>query len=128
MKIQLQQFGELEFNETDIIKFKDGIIGFEKLKGFIFWKREEDILYWLISVEEPELIFPVFPISLLQSHFPQKDGHEAYGIIRMAKNPVDITINLKAPLFIDHESKIGYQEILDRDTFPIDYKLFVEGD
>jgi len=126
MKLKTLQFGEIEFSDDLIIEFKDGILGFEDLKRYVMITEEEGIFYWLTAVDEPEIVFPLFPISSLKEDYPQKDDYEVFGIVRLAKEPEDITINLKAPIYINQAGKSGFQKILDTEKYPVDYNLFVE--
>jgi len=126
MKIVTKQFGDLEFNEEIVIEFKDGIFGFEEYHKYILISEEDSLFYWLTNIEEPEIMFPLFSIRMLEDNYPQQEGHEAFGIVRMDKNPANITINMKAPVYISQNEKAGYQKILDNDKYLIDYKLFVE--
>jgi flagellar assembly factor FliW len=63
---------------------------------------------------------------MLQKDYPEKDKYEPFCIVRLNKEPEKITVNLKAPLYIDQENRKGYQTILDSDDFPLDYKLFIK--
>ncbi len=127
MKIRTQQFGEIEFQEDKIINFENGMFGFERLNQFVWLSEENGIFTWLISIDEPEIVFPLFPINVLLDGFPERENHEAFGIIKLDKQPKNITINIKAPVYINHEEKKGYQKIIDSDKYPIDYQLFVEN-
>ena len=46
----------------------------------------------------------------------------------MDKEPEKVSINLRAPVFIDHENKTGYQKIMDDDNYPVNYPLFVQNE
>lgn len=126
IKITTRQFGELEFEDDIVLHFEDGIIGFENLKRYVILKMDDDLFFWLASVDEPEIIFPLFPAGMLQKDYPEKDKYEPFCIVRLNKEPEKITVNLKAPLYIDQENRKGYQTILDSDDFPLDYKLFIK--
>jgi flagellar assembly factor FliW len=127
MKLITQQFGEIEFGEDRIIKFPEGILGFENLKNYLLIKTEDELFYWLNSIEEAEIVFPLFVINALDDKYPQVNEHETFGIVTLNADPARITINLKAPVYINLSKKEGYQKILDTDKYPIDYNLFVEG-
>ena len=127
MKLITQQFGDIEFDEDRIIKFKEGIFGFENLENYLLIKTEDELFNWLNSIEEAEIVFPLFVINALDDGYPQVDGLEAFGIVTLNTDPAKITINLKAPVYIDLNKKTGYQKILDTDKYQIDYHLFVEG-
>ena len=87
MKIVTKQFGELEFNDDIIIEFKEGIFGFEEYHKYILITEENSLFYWLTNVEVPEIMFPLFSITLLEDDYPQQENCEAFGIVRLDKNP-----------------------------------------
>lgn len=126
MKIITEQFGEVEFNEEHVIQFNAGVLGFESLTRYLFIKTDDALFYWLNSVDKPDLCFPVVGIRLIDDSFPVVENHEAFGIVNLNRDPLKITINLKAPVYINQDEKRGYQKVIDDSKYPIDYKLFVE--
>jgi flagellar assembly factor FliW len=128
MKIKNKQFGEIEFQKESIFEFEEGILGFEERKRFLLISENEGFFFWLTSVDEPELIFPLFSIKLLQEKFSNQGELEPYGIVKLDKDPEKVSINLKAPVFINHEKKTGYQKIMDKEEYPVDYPLFVKNE
>ncbi len=127
MKITTYQFGEIEFNENSIINFSSGIFGFENLKKYLLVQTEEGLFHWLNSVEQPEIAFPLILLRVIDESFPNKDEHEAFGVVTFNNDPLKVTVNMKAPIYINQKDKAGYQTILDQDAFLINYNLFVEG-
>lgn len=127
MKINTNQFGEIEFDESMIIRFKDGILGFENYKKFLLINSGNDLFLWLTSIDEPELVFPLCGIRVLMEEYPEVKGFEAFGIVKLDPDPLKISVNLKAPVYINQEEKTGFQKILDEDELPIDYILFKEN-
>ncbi|MEG8945564.1 flagellar assembly protein FliW [Rosettibacter firmus] len=126
MKIITKQFGEIEFPDDLVIKFENGLIGFEELKKFVFIKPEDTIFYWLNSIEKPEIAFPLFGLRLIDEDYPQEENHEAFGIVILNPDPLKITINLKAPVYINQDEKTGFQKILDSEKYSLYYNLFTE--
>jgi flagellar assembly factor FliW len=126
MKINTHHFGEIEFTEEKILKFENGLLGFENLQQFLLLKTEEDLFYWLIAIDEPEITFPLIGVRIIDENYPEEENNEGFGIVTLNKDPLKITVNLKAPVYINQEKKTGFQKILDKDRFIIDYKLFVE--
>lgn len=126
MKIKNNLFGELEFQEDKILSFPEGIIGFEELKKFLLVNSGNPLFLWLVSVDEPELVFPLFGIKALFDDYPQFENYEPFGIVKLDPDPLKMTINVKAPILINQDKNEGYQKILDDDRYPIDYKLFIE--
>lgn len=126
MKINTHHFGEIEFNEDIILKFENGLFGFENLQQFLLMRAGEDLFYWLNSIDEPEIAFPLIGTRIIDENYPEVEENEGFGIVTLNKDPLKITVNLKAPVYINQEKKTGFQKILDNDRFVIDYKLFVE--
>ncbi len=127
MIIKNEQFGEIKFDDNSIIEFPEGLFGFEDLKKFLLIQEEEGLFVWLTSIDEPEIIFPIFSINLLQPDYETPKDYEPYGIVKLDKEPEKVTINLKAPVFIHKNDRKGYQKLLDNDIYPINYQLFVNN-
>ncbi len=127
MKINTRQFGELEFDQSLIINFPSGIFGFENLKDYLLIKVDDDFFYWLNSVEEPEIAFPMIGIRVIDDQYPSINDGEAFGIVTMNSEIIKITVNLKAPVYINQNTKTGFQKILDSEKYPVNYNLFKEG-
>jgi flagellar assembly factor FliW len=126
MKIETIQFGEIEFTEDRIISFQSGPFGFENYQKFLLIKTDDDLFYWLYSIDEPEIAFPLVGVRLLDDSFPGEENHEPFGIITLNQDPLKITVNLQAPVYINQNEKNGYQKILNDDKYPVHYNLFVE--
>jgi flagellar assembly factor FliW len=126
MVINTHHFGEVEFNNDIVLKFENGLFGFEDLKEFLLLRVGEDLFYWLISVQTPDIAFPLIGLRIVDENYPEEAENEAFGIVTLNKDPLKISVNLKAPVYINQEKKTGYQKILDSDRFNIDYRLFVE--
>ncbi len=126
MKIKTLKFGEIEFPDDLVIQFQEGPFGFEDLKKFVFIKPDDNFFYWLNSVERPEIAFPLFGLRVIDDQYPQEEDQEAFGIVTLNPDPLKITINMKAPIFINQNKKSAYQTILDKDTYSLYYTLFTE--
>lgn len=126
MKINTYQFGEIEYTQDLVINFEDGLFGFENLHKYLFIKNNEDILYYLNSIEQPDIAFPIIGLRIIDEKFPVLEDNEAFGIVTMSKNPLDIKVNLKAPVYINQDDKSGFQKIIDSDKYSVDYNLFIE--
>ncbi|MHB8578540.1 MAG: flagellar assembly protein FliW [Ignavibacteriaceae bacterium] len=126
MKINTRQFGEIEFNPELMINFNTGIFGFENLKNYLLIKVNDDFFYWLNSVDEPEIAFPLVGVRVIDNEYPVEIEHEAFGIVTMNPDILKISINLKAPVYISQTYKTGFQKILDSEKYPVNYNLFKE--
>lgn len=126
MKIYFEHIGEVEFDDDLILNFENGLIGFDYLKKFVLIKTDDDLFFWLNSIEKPEFCFPLIGIRLLDENYPIEENYEAFAVVILNKDPLKITANLKAPIYINQDTKTGFQKIIDNDRYPVDYKLFVE--
>ncbi len=126
MKITTYQFGEIEFGDDSVINFSSGIFGFENLKKFLLIQTEDGLFHWLNSIEQPEIAFPLISLRVVDDSFPQENESEAFGVVTFNPDPLKVTVNMKAPVYINQNNKTGFQTILDEDNFVINYNLFVE--
>ena len=124
MKISNAQFGEMEFNEDQIIKFEGGIAGFEESKRFLMVQLDFVLFYWLVSIDEPEIVFPLVPVNSFLENFPNEINTNPFALVTFNADPTKITVNLRAPLFINTEKNVGYQRQLER--YKTNYPLFVK--
>lgn len=126
MKINTHHFGEVDFSKENMLHFDSGLYGFEKMQKFLLLRVEEDLFYWLVSVDDPDIAFPMIGLRIIDENYPEVPEYEGFGIVTLNKDPLKITVNLKAPVYINQDKKMGQQKILDIDHLKIDYRLFVE--
>jgi len=126
MKIKNNQFGEIEFNKNSIFKFENGLFGFEELKEFILISSKEELFQWLCSIDEPEIVFPLFQLKAIDKDYPVEEKNDAFGVVTLNSEPSKISINLKAPVYLNKEKQSGRQVILDTTKYPVKHLLFVE--
>ena len=127
MKIQTTRFGNIEINETSLINFPNGIIGFEDLKQFyIINKERTDSFWWLQSLEKLEIAFLIAdPRCFLSDYNPtltKEDMHTLqisdpteveFGVIlTIPEDPRETTANLLAPIAINMSNKTATQIIM----------------
>lgn len=124
MKVTSYQFGEIEYTQEHLINFSSGLFGFENLRNYLLIKIEEEIFFWLTSVEKPEIIFPLIGIRVIDDKYPEVIKHEAFGIVTLNSDLSKVTVNLKSPVYINETTKTGFQKILDSDKYKVEYNLF----
>lgn len=138
MKIKTTRFGELEIDESTIITFPEGIIGFEKSKQFvILTKKNNAPLRWLQSVEDPRLAFIIInPYLFKQDYKPIVDKNdlqcielkhiddaEVLTIVVVPENPRDMVANLMAPILINPKNCKAKQVIINDTDYPTRYRI-----
>lgn len=127
MKLETLTFGTLEFDEKSIIHLPEGMLGFPKQKKYILVEEPEiQPFKWLQSLEDQYIAFPVVDPHLLFKGYlcaltlddlraleieGEKDVF-TLAVAVIAENPNDSSINLRAPLLINHHKMVGKQVIL----------------
>ncbi|MGG0662683.1 flagellar assembly protein FliW [Viridibacillus arvi] len=127
MNIKTKFLGSVEIKEEDIIKFEEGIPGFEGAKKFIILPLEQESPFAILqSIEQVEVGFVVaFPFLFKKNYafdLPKSDKVSlkaevesdivTYSIVTL-KDPFESsTLNLLAPVLINIKEKIGKQIVL----------------
>lgn len=142
MLIKTKWFGEVDIEEDKIITFEHGLMGFNDYKRYtILYDIEEEgkhTISWLQSVEEESLALPVMnpnlvyrdynPIiedELLKSIGELNEENIVILLTVSASSDVKKTsVNLKAPLIINSDTKKGIQVIADNSDYPIKYNVY----
>lgn len=117
------QFGNVEYQENEILHFKSGIFGFEHLQAYIVIDDPETQPFrWLQSVQEAEVCFPLLdPFlfiqdykSFLPKHLQNENSEKNIFVITTLKNADGkMTINLKGPILLNSIENAGQQIILN---------------
>ena len=141
MKAATRLFGEIEIDESKIITFEDGIIGFPDMKKFtlIFDEEKEGrpSISWLQSMDEPEIAFPVMdPLFVCETYNPSVEEEllENLGTIKednlyvlvtvtVPQNIKELAVNLKAPIVINTDTRKASQIIVE-DDLPVRYRIY----
>lgn len=141
MKVLTRDFGEIEADQKNIIKFKNGLPGFEELKKFVIIPLSDDSPFMVVqSLDEVEVAFTVIePGNFMSDYkFEISDNIEkeleissiedvlVLNIITLQEKLKEITVNLSAPLVININKNLGRQVILDDKRYELKYKFFAE--
>lgn len=138
MKTATKYFGEIDYEDADVLQFPKGLFGFEEEKQFLLLPFSGNgSLLSLQSLQTPSLSFVVMdPFSLDPSYAPQlqpeelefmgvSDSHDLFFYVMCAvKNPVSSsTLNLKCPIVISQETRRSMQVILEGDRYGMRHPL-----
>ena len=141
MKAATRLFGEIEIDESKIITFEDGIIGFPDMKKFtlIFDEEKEGrpSISWLQSMDEPEIAFPVRdPLFVCETYNPsvedvllknlgtiKEDNLYVLVTVTVPQNIKELAVNLKAPIVINTDTRKASQIIVE-DDLPVRYRIY----
>lgn len=130
MLINTSRFGEVDVDQTRIINFPKGLLGFPKYKQFVLIEAGEDsYFWWLQSIELPDLAFVVTDPSLfvptykvpMKAEQMQEMGleslSEAQVFVIVNKRGQVLTGNLQGPLVIHCGKRTGEQLVLSDRRF-----------
>lgn len=142
MKIITRDFGEQEVDESKIISFPEGIIGFEDSKKYALLCPLGDGVFpmWLQSVDGKEPCFVVydpmeiysdyqFEISDEEQQLLKIDEDSPYRCLAVAIVPEDYkktTINLRCPIVVNTKERIAAQVILAEQHYEFKAPVYEE--
>jgi flagellar assembly factor FliW len=131
MHIGTRHFGPVAIEVDDILLFPHGVIAFEDCRHWVLLADAENpALAWLQSVSREEVALPVVSPrrfapgysvhvargQLMPLEFSQFD--QAYVLSVVSQSDGDLTLNLKAPLIINLDRRLGRQ-VITSDEQPV---------
>lgn len=140
MRVETKLFGVIEIADDKVITLTRGLIGFPQMQHFtlIYDEQKQNCgtIMWFQSLDEPEFAMPVVdPSSICEDYNPTVNDEllsaigelndENLFVLVTIKVPSDITkmtINLKGPIIINSDTRLGEQIIVEDDVdmrFPI---------
>lgn len=139
MKLNTKYHGVKEYEEKDILSFRKGLPGFEGLKNFIIFPVEENEVFSILhSLEDDSVgLVVISPFYVMKDYEFKLDdekiselkieSHEDVLVLNTVTLNLAVekmTVNLKAPIIININSKLGEQIILDNPNYSIRHSLF----
>ena len=138
LTLDTKDYGTIEYEESDLIHFTDGLFGFNDLKDFIplvLDENEDNTM--LQSIENTDIAFVIInPFSLDPDYNPvlspeelsylgvkSEDDLSYYVICVLRSNHLENTVNMKAPVVINPDKRIGMQVILNQSEYDFRKKL-----
>lgn len=137
MQIQTTRFGVVALEMEDIFHFPQGLIGLETYRHWCMLRDPaNDAVAWLQSVSTPALALPTAsprqfaPDYRVQLHKRQLDSlqlgpaDETYVLVVLASNEGALTANLRAPIVINFDRRLGKQVVTsapDPVAFQLDF-------
>ena len=142
MKITTRVFGEIEIDDSKIIHFPAGIIGFPEMTDFALVfdeeKGKESPIRWLQSLQETNFALPVMdPLLIAQDYNPEVEDDYLTPLgemkeedtlvlvtVTVPKELTKMSVNLQAPIVINAETKKAIQIIVNTEKYPIKYYIY----
>lgn len=144
------RFGQLTYDEKDLIRLPEGLIGLPGLRRWLLLDMDGDLpLKWLQSVDRGDFCVPVMSPYFYTDDYdvapggPQRavlGGARAADLVTLVITTVHagghlLTANLRAPLILNCDTRRGVQVALDDERYairqeidPLKFGLAVRGD
>ncbi|GLB29138.1 flagellar assembly factor FliW [Lacrimispora amygdalina] len=134
MEIKTQYFGSIPYYEEELIHFSDGLFGFSELKKYVplAFQDNSDSLISLQSVDDFRISFILMnPFQLYPEYAPVLSAEDSkllkatydennisyYVICVIHEHMDENTVNLKAPIAVNTDTREAKQIILDNPLY-----------
>ena len=143
MKIRTASLGEVEATPESFLSLPEGLIGFEEHREFVLLELSDyDPFRWLLSYTDPGLSFPLLePSALIPGYAIElvdverealelDDGEvpSVYVVATILDEGEQVTVNLRAPLVVNHRRQTARQVVLSDGRWDVQYPLLQRQD
>lgn len=128
-----------ETGERTILRFDEGIYGFEDTKEYVLLQEDEEHTIWYLQAAHSEVpcLIVIDPYTIVDNYTPvisdadlaclgnPDDEDLCFLAVAVLKDDFkESVVNLKSPIVINAKTKCAKQVILENNDYPIRYKLF----
>ena len=142
MLVKTRYFGEIDLDDTKVLTFDNGMMGFENYRKYAILydiaKEQKNTISWLQSLEEPDLAFPVInPLVADEKYDPVVNDEylESLGefkeedlvvllTVTVPEKIEEITANFKAPIVINAATAKGCQVIAENQDYKVKQSIY----
>ncbi|MBI3634970.1 MAG: flagellar assembly protein FliW [Candidatus Rokubacteria bacterium] len=131
------KLGDVTYTLEDVVRFPQGIPGFEGLREFLLVSRDECTPFvFLASLDRPDVALPLLPLAVAAAGIApvtemvgslgeavSDDAMGYYAVVSIGANAQDIVVNLRAPVVVNLDTRLGCQVILEDETLPVGARL-----
>lgn len=138
MRISTTRFGDINIEDSRVIRMKGGMLGFEHLKRYALFIQSEKIpFWWFQSVEDGSVAFVVInslgvkpdyapvisdaEVKLLEIESPE--DAVLFSVVTIRSNPFKVTANLRAPIVTNAKKMLAKQIVLVDSDYPVQYPI-----
>ncbi len=137
------RFGQVKINRANAVYFPRGILGFPENLDFCLAEFPSDKMQQfkiLQCISDTDLSFAVLPVAVQNDLIQMPDIEEALAALQIEKNDlalllivsvhrktssVNLSVNLRAPIFLDTGKKLAAQYVLSNNNYEI--RHFIQG-
>lgn len=135
MQVETTRFGTMEIRADDILLFPQGLYAFERMRHWVLLSDATNpTVGWLQSVTQADVALPVVSPRRFVSNYQVRVNRsqlaplelttpdEAFVLAVVSRNDGRLTLNLKAPLIINLNRRLGRQ-VVTNDEQPLQLDL-----
>ena len=135
-----EKLGDVPYSLDDVVRFPDGVPGFEHLQEFLVVTRDEcSPFVFLAALADPTVALPLLPLAYaagpdgaglpvdtraaLLSEAGGAGTLACYTVVSIGPDAREVIVNLRAPVVIDLDARCGSQLIVPDETLPLSAPL-----
>ena len=132
------RFGNLSFEEDDILRFPEGIPGFEMHMRWVLAGEENDPIKWLQSLSDgsvalpvttPDIAAPGYNAKLPKAELERLEMERVGDLVVLIVLSIptffwDTTANLCAPIVINTKKRLGRQIIAENEEYGLKHNIW----
>ncbi|QDU97028.1 flagellar assembly protein FliW [Lignipirellula cremea] len=135
MEISTSRFGAVEIEADDILLFPSGLVGFEECRHWVILAdSENEAVAWLQCITHPGVAAPVisprrflhdYQVRLTRSELSPlqlSSIDQAYVLAIVSREEHRFAVNLKAPIIVNLDGRLGRQ-VITSDDQPMQFEL-----
>jgi flagellar assembly factor FliW len=135
MQITTTRFGVVDIDPEDVLLFSNGLFAFESQRHWVLLAdTDNDAVAWLQSLSDPAVALPLIsPRRFVPSYQVRITRNQltplelaaldkAFVLTVVTRNHGRLTVNLKAPIIINLDRRVGRQVVVSDDQ-PLQLEL-----
>jgi flagellar assembly factor FliW len=135
MIVKTSRFGTVNVESDDVLTFRQGLIGFSNYHNWVILADAENpSIAWLQSLDQKEIALavvsprrfvPTYQVKISErdlSELELSEPDSAFVLCVITRQSQQITINLRAPLIINLDRRLGGQ-VITCDDQPLQHDL-----
>jgi len=138
MRIDTRTLGAVDVTPESFVTLPEGLVGYEGEREYALVQPERFAPFqWLLSFSDPDLTLPLLPAHVAAPAYEptfanadrravgavESDALELYVVATLDPSTRQLTVNLRAPIIVHAETRLGRQVVLSDGRYAIDHPV-----